>query len=97
MRHLLVLAIGRNGPEHDQEASTPAADVAFATDRLLTSDPSDLERATAELLNHAAVAWDKQDHPLRKHAQAVARSLPTRCKGITACPHPRQPGARTVR
>lgn len=43
---------------------------------LLTSDPSDSERATAELLNCVAATWDKQDLSLREHAQAVARTLP---------------------
>ncbi|MGW7365715.1 hypothetical protein ACWGI8_20310 [Streptomyces sp. NPDC054841] len=43
--------------------------------RLLTSDPSDAERATAQLLNYVAATWEKQDLPLRQHAQAVARAL----------------------
>ncbi|MCP9213488.1 hypothetical protein [Streptomyces cucumeris] len=64
-------------PVDDQEHSTPAAGVAYAADRLLTNDPSDSERATAELLNYVAATWDKQDLPLREHAQAVARALPT--------------------
>ncbi|MFJ2819457.1 hypothetical protein [Streptomyces sp. NPDC087294] len=55
--------------------ATPAADVAYAADRLLTSDPSDSERATAELLNYVAATWDKQDLPLREHAQAVVCTL----------------------
>ncbi|MCX5207559.1 hypothetical protein OG897_39915 [Streptomyces sp. NBC_00237] len=55
--------------------STPAQDVAYVADRLLCSDPSDSERATAELLNYVAATWDKQDLPLREHAQAVARAL----------------------
>lgn len=62
-------------PVDDQEHPTPATDVAFAADRLLTSDPSDAERATAELLNYVAATWDTQDQPLREHAQAVARTL----------------------
>ncbi|MEV4000280.1 hypothetical protein ACFYPK_31810 [Streptomyces halstedii] len=62
-------------PVDDQEHATPAADVAHAADRLLTSDPSDSERATAELLNYVAATWDKRDQPLREHAQAVARAL----------------------
>lgn len=65
-------------PDHDQEPASPAADVAYSADRLLTSDPSDSERATAELLNYVAATWDKQDQPLREHAQAVARALRTR-------------------
>ncbi|MEV5567886.1 hypothetical protein AB0L54_34285 [Streptomyces sp. NPDC052196] len=64
-------------PADDQDHSTPAADVAYAADRLLTGDPSDSERATAELLNYVAATWDKQDLPLREHAQAVARTLRT--------------------
>ncbi|MFH8558959.1 hypothetical protein ACH4FE_35960 [Streptomyces celluloflavus] len=65
-------------PVDDQEPGSPAEDVAYAADRLLTSDPSDSERATAELLNYVAANWDKQDLPLREHAQAVARALRTR-------------------
>ncbi|MFJ4965298.1 hypothetical protein EES43_29750 [Streptomyces sp. ADI96-02] len=38
----------------------------------------DSERATAELLNYLAATWDKQDQPLREHAQALARALRTR-------------------
>lgn len=64
-------------PVDDQEPSTPAADVAYAADRLIVSDPSESERATAELLNYVAATWDKQDLPLREHAQAVARTLRT--------------------
>ncbi|MFI5945585.1 hypothetical protein ACIBCB_35810 [Streptomyces uncialis] len=78
VRHLLVLGVDRNGPDHDRQPSTPAADVAYAADRLIVSDPSDTERATAELLNYVAATWDKQDLPLREHAQAVARTLRTR-------------------
>ena len=62
-------------PDDGQEPASPAADVAYAADRLLASDPSDSERATAELLNHIAATWDKQDLPLRQHTQAVARAL----------------------
>jgi hypothetical protein len=65
-------------PDRDQEPLSPAADVAYAADRLLTSDPSDSERATAELLNYVAATWDKQDLALRQHAQAIARALRTR-------------------
>ncbi|WP_330285462.1 hypothetical protein [Streptomyces sp. NBC_00576] len=54
--------------------STPAADVAYAADRLLMSDPSDTARATTELLNYVAATWDHQDVPLHEHAQAVARA-----------------------
>jgi hypothetical protein len=62
-------------PVDDQESVSPAVDVAYAADRLLTSDPSDSERATAELLNYIAATWDKQDLPLREHTQALARAL----------------------
>ena len=65
-------------PGYEEEPASPAADVAYAADRLLTSDPSDSERATAELLNYVAATWEKQDLPLRQHAQAVARALRTR-------------------
>ncbi|MFI9056100.1 hypothetical protein ACIGXQ_16385 [Streptomyces anulatus] len=56
-------------------SASPAEDVAYAADRPLTSDPSDSERATAQLLNHLAATWGTQDHPLREHAQALARTL----------------------
>ncbi|WP_281182503.1 hypothetical protein [Streptomyces sparsogenes] len=42
---------------------------------MLTSDPSDSERATAELLNYVAATWEEQNVPPRQHAQAVARAL----------------------
>ncbi|WP_128380440.1 hypothetical protein [Streptomyces cavernae] len=58
-----------------QELSAPAADVAYAADRVLAGDPSDSDRAVAGLLNYVAATWDRQDVPLREHAQAVARSL----------------------
>ena len=76
VRHLLVLDVARGNAIAEEDLSTPAVDVALAADRLLASDPSDSERATAELLNYVAATWDKQDHPLREHAQAVARTLP---------------------
>ncbi|MFB7505607.1 hypothetical protein [Streptomyces broussonetiae] len=78
VRHLLVLDIDRDNAIAPQDLSTPAFDVALAADRLLASDPSDSERATTELLNYVAANWDKQDLPLREHAQAVARTLRTR-------------------
>ncbi|GAA2971961.1 hypothetical protein [Streptomyces enissocaesilis] len=65
-------------PGYEEEPASPATDVAYAADRLLTSDPSDSERATAELLNYVAATWEKQDLPLREHAQALARALRTR-------------------
>ncbi|MCG7527786.1 hypothetical protein MHW47_25545 [Streptomyces sp. OfavH-34-F] len=77
VRHLLVLDVDRGNALAPEDLSTPAFDVALAADKLLASDPSDSERATAELLNYVAATWDKQDHPLREHAQAVARTLRT--------------------
>ncbi|MBM7057890.1 hypothetical protein [Streptomyces durocortorensis] len=62
-------------PDRDQEHGVPAEDIAYAADRLLSSDPSDSERATAELLNYVAATWDRQDLPLREHAQALATAL----------------------
>ncbi|MEU5248598.1 hypothetical protein AB0G81_31700 [Streptomyces asoensis] len=51
-----------------------AADVAYAADRLLSSDPSDSEHTTAELLNYVAATCQQ--------AQAVVRFLPQqRSKG----------------
>jgi hypothetical protein len=78
VRHLLVLDVDRGNAFAAEDLSTPALDVALAADKLLASDPSDTERATAELLNYVAATWDKQDHPLRQHAQALARTLRTR-------------------
>ncbi|MDQ0935126.1 hypothetical protein [Streptomyces turgidiscabies] len=74
VRHLLVLDVDRSNALAQEDLSTPAVDA----DKLLASDPSDSERATAELLNYVAATWDKQDLPLREHAQAVARTLRTR-------------------
>ncbi|WP_406840765.1 hypothetical protein ACICHK_39490 [Streptomyces sp. AHU1] len=71
VRHLLVLDVDRGNAVAPEDLSTPAVDVAIA------SDPSDSERATAELLNYVAATWDKQDLPLREHTQAVARTLRT--------------------
>ncbi|MFH8350439.1 hypothetical protein [Streptomyces sp. NPDC018045] len=78
VRHLLVLDGDRGNALAPKGLSIPAVDVARAADKLLASDPSDSERVTAELLNYVAATWGKQDLPLRKHAQAVARALPTR-------------------
>ncbi|MBB1261596.1 hypothetical protein [Streptomyces alkaliterrae] len=65
-------------PGHGNEpASEAAASLAAVANQIITSDPSDSERATAELLNYVAATWDKQDLTLRKHAQAVARTLRT--------------------
>ncbi|MGW7673747.1 hypothetical protein ACWGJX_42720 [Streptomyces sp. NPDC054775] len=77
VRHLLVLDVDRGNALAPEDLSTPAADVALAADKLLASDPSDSERATAELLNYVAATWDKQDLPLRERAKAVARTLRT--------------------
>ncbi|WP_433860328.1 hypothetical protein [Streptomyces kronopolitis] len=77
VRHLLVLGLGSNA-SGEQAPDTPAAAVAAAAEQLLISDPSDAERATAELLNYVAGTWNRQDLPMRQHAQAVARSLRTR-------------------
>ncbi|MDX3370117.1 hypothetical protein PV387_29520 [Streptomyces sp. ME02-6987-2C] len=77
VRHLLVLDVDHGNALAPEDLSTPAVDVALAADQLLASDPSDSERATAELLNYIAATWDKQDLPLREHAQAVARTLRT--------------------
>ncbi|QIB49473.1 hypothetical protein [Streptomyces aureoverticillatus] len=73
IRHLLVLDVDPDADAGD--CPEPAEDVAYAADRLLTSDPSDSQRATAEFLNYVAATWEKQDLPLRQHAQAVARAL----------------------
>lgn len=82
-----ITALTRNGneytlkltgaprPGYRKEPASPAADIAHAADRLLTGDPSDSERATAELLNYVAATWEKQDLTLRQHAQAIARPL----------------------
>ena len=58
-----------------REPSTPAADIGHAADRILANNPSDSDRSVAELLNYVATTWEKQDIPLRQHAQSVARSL----------------------
>jgi hypothetical protein len=61
-------------PGYGKEPASPAADVAAVADQILISDPSDSQRATAELLNYVAATWEKQDLPLRQHAQALARA-----------------------
>lgn len=67
---------GAPRPGYGQAPASPAAaDIAYAADRLLARSPSDSECATAELLKYLAATWDKQDLPLRQHAQALARSL----------------------
>ncbi|MFH8477046.1 hypothetical protein [Streptomyces sp. NPDC018000] len=75
--YTLTLA-GAPRPGCRKEPASPAADLVSVADQVLISDPSDSERATAELLNYAAATWDKQDLPLRQHAQAVARARRTR-------------------
>lgn len=75
--YLAVLGIATDEDTALLNEPSPAADIA-AADRLIVSDPSDAERATAELLNYVAATWEKQDLPLRQHAQAVARALRTR-------------------
>ncbi|MFD5951953.1 hypothetical protein ACFWAZ_39315 [Streptomyces collinus] len=77
MRHLLVLDVDRRNAPAPEDLSTLAVDVALVADLLLAHDPSDSERATAELLNSITATWGKQDLPLREHAQAVARTLRT--------------------
>ncbi|WP_324784652.1 hypothetical protein [Streptomyces sp. H51] len=77
MRHLLVLDADRGNALAPEDLSTPAVDAALAAGKLLAGVPSDAERATAELLNYVAATRDKQDHPLREHAQAIARTLRT--------------------
>ncbi|MEU1377997.1 hypothetical protein ABZ442_30735 [Streptomyces triculaminicus] len=73
IRYLLALDVDPDANADDYPE--PAEDVSYAADRLLTSNPSDAERATAELLHYVAATWEKQDLPLRQHARAVARSL----------------------
>lgn len=75
-KYTLTLTAGYH-PARDQEHAHPAADIAHAADRLLTSNPSDSQRATAELLNHIAATWDTQGQPLREHAQALVLALRT--------------------
>lgn len=76
-KYTLTLTAGYH-PGRNQEHGAPAEDIAHAADRLLSSDPSDSERATAELLNYVAASWDTEEQPLREHAQALARALRTR-------------------
>ncbi|WP_406835014.1 hypothetical protein ACICHK_41320 (plasmid) [Streptomyces sp. AHU1] len=77
VHHHLVPDADRSNTLTPKDLSTPAVDVALAADKLLASDPSDSERAMAELLNYVAATWDKQDLPLRERVQAVARTLRT--------------------
>ncbi|WP_367141110.1 MULTISPECIES: hypothetical protein [Streptomyces] len=71
VRYLLALDVDPDANADDYPAS--AEELSYAADRLLTSNPSDAERATAGLLAYVAATWEKQDLPLRQHAQAVAR------------------------
>ncbi|MFI6730122.1 hypothetical protein [Streptomyces atratus] len=73
-RYLLALDVAPDA-DTDEDYPLQAEDVAHAADRLLTDNPSDSDRAVAELLNYIGATWEKQDLPLRQHAQAVARSL----------------------
>ncbi|MGW2600024.1 hypothetical protein [Streptomyces klenkii] len=75
--YTLQLAVAPR-PGYGKELASPAADVASVADQVLISNPSDSERAAAELLNYVAATWNKQDLALRQHTQAVARSLRTR-------------------
>ncbi|MCZ1012630.1 hypothetical protein [Streptomyces lydicus] len=72
-RYLLDLDVDLDASHGDLPA--PAEDVSCAADRLLTSNPDGRDRAVAELLNYLATTWEKQDAPLRQHAQAITRSL----------------------
>lgn len=74
-RYLLVLDYDHVVDPGDGAVSTPAAAVAAAADQVLISNPSDSDRSAAELLNYIAATWDRQDLPLREHAQALARNL----------------------
>ncbi|WP_332010807.1 hypothetical protein [Streptomyces uncialis] len=70
---------GAPRPGHGKEPASPptssAADIAYAADRALNSNPTDAERATAELLHHLAATWDRQEPSMRRHARAVAGTL----------------------
>ncbi|WP_030593867.1 hypothetical protein [Streptomyces anulatus] len=75
IRYQLALAYDRTVDPGAGKVSTPAADVAAAADQVLISNPSDVDRSVAGLLNYVAATWEKQDIALREHAQAVARDL----------------------
>ncbi|MEU5836419.1 hypothetical protein ABZ820_22495 [Streptomyces diacarni] len=85
IRYLLALDASPDAEEALQPTSRPAdqptspaagaTEVADTADRLLAGNPSDSERATAQLLNYMAATWQKQEPPLRQHAQALARTL----------------------
>ncbi|MGW6744875.1 hypothetical protein ACWGDX_29765 [Streptomyces sp. NPDC055025] len=64
-----------HGEEPASPPTSPAADIAYAADRALNSNPTDAERATGELLRYLAATWDRQEPSTRRHARAVARSL----------------------
>lgn len=53
---------------------TPAEELAFDADLLLSTTTTDRERTVAELLNYVAATWDHHTPSLREHAQAVARA-----------------------
>lgn len=56
---------------------TPAEELAFDADLLLSTHATDRERTVAELLNYVAATWEQQTPSLREHAQAVARAHTT--------------------
>jgi hypothetical protein len=62
--------------------STPAADIAFTADLMLSTHPTDRERTVAELLNYLASTWDQLPAALRDHASAVARAHTTDPKSL---------------
>jgi hypothetical protein len=61
---------------------TPAEELAFDADLLLSAHTTDRERTVAELLNYVAATWDHQTPSLREHAQAVARAHTTPGDGL---------------
>jgi hypothetical protein len=56
---------------------TPAEEVAFTADLLLSTHTTDRERTVAELLNYAAAVWDTLPVSMRDHVRAVARAHET--------------------
>ncbi|MFE9644265.1 hypothetical protein ACFYO0_09030 [Streptomyces sp. NPDC006365] len=89
IRYRLTLDLDLVDPG-SQEPSTPAADVASAVDRVLMRNPSDAERATAELLNYISATWQKQDIPLREHHRAspAPSRPPGAAMAVTQLPAP---------
>ncbi|MFJ3520749.1 MULTISPECIES: hypothetical protein [unclassified Streptomyces] len=86
------IALASAAPGKDTVRLTSASDLHFTltlreaapTDddilpaRVLTGDPRDTDRATADLLHHMDATWNTQDEPLRSHAQTLARTLTRR-------------------